>query len=113
VSEDSLTRSPGHRLTENCLRPPAFGLIDKDTPQEARAWTSLETGQQWELVFSDEFEVEGRSFFPGDDPYWEAVDLHYWSTNNLEWSVPFSSVRSQVLAVLLTELRIAGTIRGC
>lgn len=23
-----------------------------------------------------------------DDPYWEAVDLHYWQTNNLEWYDP-------------------------
>lgn len=38
-----------------------------------------------ELVFSDEFNTEGRSFYPGDDPYWEAADLYYWSTNDLEW----------------------------
>lgn len=31
-----------------------------------------------QLVFSDEFNVDGRTFYPGDDPYWEAVDLHYW-----------------------------------
>jgi len=31
-----------------------------------------------QLVFSDEFNTDGRSFYPGDDPYWEAVDLHYW-----------------------------------
>lgn len=31
-----------------------------------------------ELVFSDEFDVPGRTFWPGDDPYWEAADLHYW-----------------------------------
>ena len=30
------------------------------------------------LVFSDEFNRDGRTFYPGDDPYWEAVDLHYW-----------------------------------
>ncbi len=30
------------------------------------------------LVFSDEFNVDGRSFYPGDDPYWEAEDYHYW-----------------------------------
>ena len=30
------------------------------------------------LVFSDEFNEDGRSFYPGDDPYWEAEDLHYW-----------------------------------
>jgi hypothetical protein len=35
-------------------------------------------GTSYDLVFSDEFNVDGRSFYPGDDPYWEAVDLHYW-----------------------------------
>ena len=32
--------------------------------------------------------MDGRSFYPGDDPFWEAVDLHYWQTNNLEWYDP-------------------------
>ena len=54
-----------------------FSLIDKDTPQDAMTYTSAEDGTQWELVFSDEFNVDGRTFWPGDDPYWEAVDLHY------------------------------------
>ena len=31
-----------------------------------------------DLVFSDEFNTDGRTFYPGDDPYWEAADLHYW-----------------------------------
>lgn len=62
-----------------------FGLIDKDTPQEAYTKTSYVDGTTLELVFSDEFNVEGRSFYAGDDPYWEAVDLNYWGTNNLEW----------------------------
>lgn len=65
-----------------------FGLIDKDTPQDAMTYTSAEDGTQWQLVFSDEFNVDGRTFWPGDDPYWEAVDLHYWGTNNLEWYTP-------------------------
>ena len=38
--------------------------------------------QDYVLVFSDEFNVDGRSFYPGDDPFWEAVDLHYWGTVN-------------------------------
>ncbi|WVF65398.1 hypothetical protein IAT40_000125 [Kwoniella sp. CBS 6097] len=66
----------------------AFSIIDKDTPQSAYTWTSLETGDEWELVFSDEFNRDGRTFFDGDDPYWQAVDLHYWQTNNLEWYDP-------------------------
>jgi hypothetical protein len=65
-----------------------FDLIDPDTPMDAYSWTSFETGEKWDLVFSDEFEREGRTFYPGDDPYWEAVDLHYWGTNNREWYEP-------------------------
>ncbi|CAE7071772.1 unnamed protein product [Rhizoctonia solani] len=68
--------------------PSHRGLIDVDTPKSAYTRTSLSGGSTYELVFSDEFNVEGRSFYPGDDPYWEAVDLHYWSTNNLEWYDP-------------------------
>jgi beta-glucanase (GH16 family) len=65
-----------------------------------------------QLVFSDEFNVEGRTFYPGDDPYWEAADLHYWQvcrhhsnrhesrrrflwllqTNNMEWYDPSAVV---------------------
>lgn len=30
-------------------------------------------GQEYELVFSDEFEKDGRTFYEGDDPYFTAV----------------------------------------
>jgi hypothetical protein len=66
----------------------AFRLIDADTPVDAYYWTSMETGEQWDLVFSDEFNRDGRTFYEGDDPYWAAVDLHYWGTKNLEWYDP-------------------------
>ncbi|KAJ7667135.1 beta-glucan synthesis-associated [Mycena rosella] len=65
-----------------------FGLIDLDTPSDAYTITSLHSGKEMQLVFSDEFTTDGRSFYPGDDPYWTAEDLHYWSTNNLEWYDP-------------------------
>lgn len=55
-----------------------FGLIDKDTPVEMYNIPSYKDGGEMVLVFSDEFNTEGRTFYPGDDPYWEAVDLHYW-----------------------------------
>jgi beta-glucanase (GH16 family) len=48
----------------------------------------LDPTQTFQLVFSDEFNVDGRSFYPGDDPFWEAVDLHYWGTVDLEWYDP-------------------------
>ncbi|KAF9009992.1 glucosidase [Cyathus striatus] len=65
-----------------------FGLIDSDTPKDAYTKTSVQTGEELTLVFSDEFNVDGRTFYPGDDPYWEAVDFHYWGTNDLEWYDP-------------------------
>ncbi|KIO31234.1 glycoside hydrolase family 16 protein [Tulasnella calospora MUT 4182] len=65
-----------------------WDLIDKDTPQEVYTVTSYQDGSEYELVFSDEFNQDGRTFYPGDDPYWEAVDLHYWGTKDLEWYDP-------------------------
>lgn len=58
--------------------PNNFGLIDVDTPSSAHTVTSFADGSEWQLVFSDEFNTNNRTFWPGDDPYWEAVDLHYW-----------------------------------
>ncbi|KAJ2918539.1 hypothetical protein MD484_g1808, partial [Candolleomyces efflorescens] len=65
-----------------------YGLIDRDTPKEALTKVSYETGEEMVLVFSDEFNTDGRTFYPGDDPYWEAVDLWYWGTLDLEWYDP-------------------------
>lgn len=45
-------------------------------------------GQDYELVCSDEFNTDGRSFYPGDDPYREAVDLWYEDTGEVEWYDP-------------------------
>lgn len=68
--------------------PNNWGLIDVDTPSSAHTIASFADGSEWQLVFSDEFNVDGRTFWPGDDPYWEAADLHYWQTNDLEWYYP-------------------------
>jgi len=65
-----------------------FGLVDLDTPKDAYMKSSLRDGSDMLLVFSDEFNQDGRTFYPGDDPYWEAEDMHYWATNNLEWYDP-------------------------
>lgn len=54
--------------------PGNFGLIDLDTPTTAYKKASyMNPDDDWDLVFSDEFNVDGRTFYPGDDPYWEAV----------------------------------------
>ena len=62
-------------------------LIDSDTPSDVFT-RSGHDGHEYTLVFSDEFNVDGRSFYPGDDPFWEGVDLHYWATGDYEWYSP-------------------------
>lgn len=55
-------------------------------------------------MFSDEFNVDGRTFYPGQDPYWEAVDLHYWGTNNMEWYDPAAIItKDGALKITLSE----------
>ncbi|KAF7301973.1 hypothetical protein MIND_00763400 [Mycena indigotica] len=62
-------------------------LIDPATPNDALSRKGFD-GKSYSLVFSDEFNTDGRTFYPGDDPYWEAVDLWYGNTNDLEWYDP-------------------------
>ena len=73
-------------------------LIDPDTPPNAYTRKGSD-GSEYNLVFSDEFEMDGRSFYPGDDPYWTAVDLHYWATNNVSVCALFGSARDKVLTL--------------
>jgi hypothetical protein len=54
--------------------PSMPSLIDPDTPTDVYTRTGFD-GQEYALVFSDEFNQPGRSFYPGDDPFWEAADL--------------------------------------
>ena len=62
-------------------------LIDPDTPEDALFWKS-KNGEEWPLVFSDEFNAEGRTFYEGDDQFFTAPDLHYDATKDLEWYDP-------------------------
>lgn len=67
---------------------PLASLIDPDTPPNALTRTSAADGASYHLVFSDEFEKEGRTFWPGDDPFWEAMDLYYGATGDYEYYSP-------------------------
>ncbi|KAI5952618.1 KRE6 [Candida jiufengensis] len=62
-------------------------LIDPDTPEGALTIDS-KNGDKWQLVFSDEFNAEGRTFYDGDDQFFTAPDLHYDATKDLEWYDP-------------------------
>lgn len=77
-------------------------LIDTDTPDDAMTRTGFD-GNQWDLVFSDEFNKDGRTFFDGDDPFWTAVGEYLRLIHHISLSsgfifsptlprVPFTSV---------------------
>ena len=63
------------------------GWIDPDTLDEDKFTTSNVDGKTYQLVFSDEFNVENRDFIDGNDPRWTAMNkndytnfaLHYYS----------------------------------
>ena len=62
-------------------------LIDPDTPQSARAAQGID-GEDLVLVFSDEFNDQNRTFYPGDDPFFYAFDGWYGATKDLDWYDP-------------------------
>ncbi|KAK9762729.1 beta-glucan synthesis-associated protein [Basidiobolus ranarum] len=80
------TTSSGPTSTVTSTATPVSSWIDPDTPKEFT--TKMAGGQNFTLVFSDEFEKAGRTFAEGDDPKWTAVNLHYWSTGDYEWYSP-------------------------
>ncbi|KAG8864942.1 hypothetical protein FRB96_003529 [Tulasnella sp. 330] len=75
-------------------------LIDPQTPESAKTRTGVD-GEDYELVFSDEFNTDGRTFYEGDDPFWEAVDLNYWATADYEWYDP-SAITTENGALVIT-----------
>jgi beta-glucan synthesis-associated protein KRE6 len=64
------------------------GLIDPDTPESAMIRKSTFDGADLNLVFSDEFNRNNRTFYPGDDPYWSAPNIWYGATQDMEWYDP-------------------------
>ncbi|ODQ64434.1 beta-glucan synthesis-associated [Nadsonia fulvescens var. elongata DSM 6958] len=69
-------------------------LVDEDTPTEALT-REAKDGADWVLVFSDEFNKEGRTFYENDDQFWTAVDIHYAATQDLEWYDPDAATTSE------------------
>ncbi|KAL8710552.1 MAG: hypothetical protein Q9225_007274 [Loekoesia sp. 1 TL-2023] len=83
-------------------------LIDKDTPKSAMTKKAAD-GKTLNLVFSDEFNTNGRTFYPGDDPYFTAVDLWYGVTQDLEWYDPDAvTTRNGVLELRFDEFNNHG-----
>ena len=61
--------------------------IDPDTPQKEYEIASLtkKDHRRYQLVFSDEFEVEGRRFDDGMDPRWTALNKNDYTNNPLHY----------------------------
>jgi hypothetical protein len=53
-------------------------------------------GEKLNLVFSDEFNKDGRTFYEGDDPYFQAMDIWYGVTQD-RTSVTQVSQQTKVL----------------
>ncbi|CAE8596654.1 unnamed protein product [Polarella glacialis] len=62
---------------------PQSQWIDGQTPVAACEAQTNSEGSELELVFSDEFEVDGRTFADGHDPVWTAI-TGFPATNNQE-----------------------------
>jgi beta-glucanase (GH16 family) len=60
-------------------------LVDPATPSDAHTRKGFD-GESYSLVFSDEFEQDGRTFYPGDDPFWCVYVLHCENPPNLATS---------------------------
>lgn len=52
-------------------------LLDSNTPDSAKTYVGTD-GKTYDLIFSDEFNLDGRSFYPEDNAFWEGQDFHYW-----------------------------------
>ncbi|KAF2771991.1 beta-glucan synthesis-associated [Teratosphaeria nubilosa] len=63
------------------------GLIDPDTPSSASTRKGV-NGDIYKLVFSDEFNDNNRTFYPGDDPFWFGFEGWYGATGDMEWYDP-------------------------
>ncbi|KAI5967831.1 SKN1 [Candida pseudojiufengensis] len=74
-------------------------LVDPDTPEYALTNVGQD-GRTWKLVFSDEFNAEGRTFYDGDDQFFTAPDFHYAATQDLEWYDPDAATTENGTLVL-------------
>ncbi|KAG1740100.1 glycoside hydrolase family 16 protein [Suillus occidentalis] len=78
-------------------------LIDPDTPSSAAMRTGFD-GLPYKLVFSDDSNMPNRTFWPGDDPFWEAVNIWYWSTGDQEWYDPAQiTTRDGYLSIVMDQ----------
>ena len=74
----------GARLAGHAALPVSGGWVDPDTHESARTTVGHEDGRAYELVFSDEFNVNGRNFKNGNDPKWTALNKNDYTNDALQ-----------------------------
>ena len=61
------------------------GWIDPHSDSDVFTTKSLDSGASYDLVFSDEFNVQGRRFDDGSDPRWTALHKNDYTNNALQY----------------------------
>ena len=91
-----------YRMLTSANRFQMPDMIDSETPKSAMTRTGFD-GQDYELVFSDEFNTPGRTFYPGAYFYflsWPSMSpfpiffsfifRHFSSLHCCRWHLPFA-----------------------
>lgn len=80
------------------------GWIDPATTDRARRTRSYVNGRSHKLVFSDEFNTDGRYFHDGNDPRWTSINkddytnyaLHYYNSELVSTSNGYLNITTKV-----------------
>ena len=96
-------------LSLSLPRASRSGWIDPSTADSDKKVVSFVDGGSYELVMSDEFEVEGRCFEDGCDDAWTSYDksdddmssqgggsLHFYNSSNVQTSEGFLNVSTNI-----------------
>jgi hypothetical protein len=68
INSNSSNVSSGNNSGDS-KKPNVSKWVDSDTPKELHT-KKMEDGTEYQLVFSDEFNKDGRDFHPGKDKIW-------------------------------------------
>lgn len=83
------------------------GWIDPDTSPHHHHIKSLYTKDTYDLVFSDEFNIEERTFNDGNDPKWTSIDKNDYTNDALQYyrnNLVYTANGSLVIKTILEDI---------
>lgn len=107
----TLWLGPAHAQNAHC--PSEW--VDIDTPAAACSSTSQRDGTPLKLVFSDEFEQDGRTFYDGEDARWTALESAPYSNEQVNYyNASKARTRGGKLEILCTneDVTVASELNG-